>query len=62
MAIAYQLKILNFRRSGVKTKVLTSFDIKGSPEEDNIRDRFLEISDGRSVSVIRPHKQKVGGQ
>lgn len=59
---SFSLRALSaLRRSGVKTKVLTSFDIKGSPEEDNIRDRFLEISDGRSLPRVFIKGKFIGG-
>ncbi|KAL5271460.1 hypothetical protein ACHWQZ_G001925 [Mnemiopsis leidyi] len=49
------------RRSGVKTKFMNSVMISGIQGEDDIRDYFLEITDGRSLPRVFVNGKFVGG-
>lgn len=49
------------RRSGVKTKSMNSVLISGLQGEDDIRDYFLEITDGRSLPRVFVNGKFVGG-
>jgi len=49
------------RRSGVKTKLMNSVLISGLQCEDDIRDHFFEITDGRSLPRAFVNGKFVGG-
>lgn len=49
------------RRSGVKTKLMSSVLISGLQTEEDIRDHFLEVSDGRSLPRVFVNGKFVGG-